>query len=64
MPTLVDAELAVALEALSEQFRIRAKSESDFRAATFYVAIEILRIRWEAGRFAGEPIEDGRGAVR
>ncbi len=64
MGILVEAELSVALASLAEQFKLRATNERDFRAATFYIALEILRVRWEANAWAAEAIETGTGDRR
>ncbi len=54
MATLVEEELAVALSRIAEEFKIRATAERDFRAATYFIAVERLRIRWEAGAYADD----------
>ncbi len=59
MSSLIEEQLAVAIAQLAEQFKIRAAAERDFRAASYYVALETLRITFEAGLFAGEPIALG-----
>ncbi len=64
MATLVENELAVALSRIAEEFKIRAAAERDFRAATYYLALEQLRVRWEAGAWAGEDIATGSGDHR
>ena len=64
MVTLVENELAGALAQIAAQFKIRAEAERDFRAGSFYVALETLRLRWEANAWAGEAIEAGMGDRR
>ncbi len=64
MSTLVESELGVAIACVAEEFKQRASIERDFRAATFYLALEQLRIRWEAGAWAAETIETGSGDRR
>ena len=64
MVSLVENELAKAIGSIAEEFKIRAMSERDFRAATFYIALEQLRVRWEAGAWAAEMIETGSGDRR
>ncbi len=64
MATLVENELGIAIARIAEEFKIRATAERDFRAATFYLALEQLRVRWEAGAWAAEAIEAGSGDRR
>jgi hypothetical protein len=59
MVSLVEEQLSVALAQLAEQFKLRATAERDFRAASYYLALESLRVSFEAGLFAGEPIALG-----
>jgi hypothetical protein len=51
--------LAQALADLAGQFKILAATERDFRAASYFLALETLRVSWEGGLFAGEPIATG-----
>ncbi len=64
MPTVVESELGGALSRIAEEFRIRAAAEKDYRAGTFYIALEVLRIRWEAHAWPAEAIEAGAGDRR
>ncbi len=64
MSSLVENELGIALARIAEEFKLRAAVERDFRAATYYLALETLRVRWEAGAWAAEAIEAGSGDRR
>lgn len=59
MATLVENQLAQAMGRLAEEFKIRADVERDYRAACYYIALEMLRVRWEADAWPAEAIEAG-----
>ena len=62
---LIENEFGIAaLARLAEEFKLRAAVEHDFRAATYYLALETLRVRWEAGAWVAETIETGSGDRR
>lgn len=57
-------ELATAIGQIAAEFKLRAACNRDFRSACFYLALEQLRIRWEAGAWPNEPIDTGLGDRR
>lgn len=59
MPSIIEDELGIALARIAEEFKLRGAVERDYRAASFYIAIETLRVQWQAGLFAGESLTVG-----